>query len=291
MDVAFIGLGKMGSGMARNLLRAGHPVTVFNRTRSKADPLTAEGARVADSLADAIGDCEAVVTMLADDDAVEQTLFSDGGFASALKPGAIHIGSSTISTKLARRLAIEHDKRGQSYVSAPVFGRPDAAEAKKLLVVTAGPSEIVHRCQAVFEAIGRQTFVAGTEPWQANAAKLCGNFMIASMIESFGEAFATLRKANVDPHLFLELMNALFASPVYANYGRIIADEKFEPAGFALKLGLKDIRLALETAQECLAPMPVASLIRDHLLSAMALGEGESDWSSVARVAARNAGL
>jgi 3-hydroxyisobutyrate dehydrogenase-like beta-hydroxyacid dehydrogenase len=208
-----------------------------------------------------------------------------------MTPGAIHIGSSTISTKLARRLAAEHGKRSQSYVSAPVFGRPDAAEAKKLLVIPAGPSQIVDRCQPVFEAVGRQTFVAGAEPWQGNAVKLCGNFMIASMIESFGEAYATLRKANVEPHLFLEVMMALFSSPVYANYGRIIADQKFEPAGFALKLGLKDMRLALETAQECVAPMPVASLIRDHFLSAMALGDGESDWSSLARVAARNAGL
>jgi 3-hydroxyisobutyrate dehydrogenase-like beta-hydroxyacid dehydrogenase len=291
MDVAFVGLGKMGSGMARNLLRAGHRVTVYNRTRSKADSLAAEGAQVADSLADAVRGCDAVQTMLADDDALEQTVFGDGGLASVLPPGAIHIGSSTISTKLARRLAAEHAKHGQSYVSAPVFGRPDVAEAKKLLVVTAGPSEIVRRCQAVFEAIGRQTFVAGTEPWQANAVKLCGNFMIASMIESFAEAFATLRKANVDPHLFLEVMMELFSSPVYANYGRIIADEKFEPAGFALKLGLKDIRLALETAQECQAPMPVASVIRDHLLSGVAQGEGESDWASVARVVARNAGL
>jgi 3-hydroxyisobutyrate dehydrogenase-like beta-hydroxyacid dehydrogenase len=291
MDVAFIGLGKMGSAMARNLLRAGHRVTVYNRTRSKAETLAAEGAHVADSLADAVRDCEAAVTMLADDDAVEQTVFSDGGLASALKPGAIHIGSSTISTKLARRLAAEHVKRGQSYVSAPVFGRPDAAEAKKLLVVAGGPSEIVDRCHTLFEAIGRQSFVAGAEPWQANAVKLCGNFMIASMIESFGEAYATMRKANVDRHVFLEVMIALFSSPIYANYGRIIADEKFEPAGFALKLGLKDIRLALETAQECVAPMPVASIIRDHFLSAMALGDGESDWSSLARVAARNAGL
>jgi 3-hydroxyisobutyrate dehydrogenase-like beta-hydroxyacid dehydrogenase len=291
MDVAFIGLGKMGSAMARNLLRAGHRVTVYNRTRSKADPLGAEGARVADSLADAVRECEVVFTMLADDDAVEQTVFGDGGLASVLKPGAIHIGSSTISTKLARRLAAEHAKRGQSYVSAPVFGRPDAAEAKKLLVIPAGPSQIVDRCQPVFEAIGRQTFVAGTEPWQGNAVKLCGNFMIASMIESFGEAYATLRKANVEPHLFLEVMTALFSSPVYANYGRMIADQKFEPAGFPLKLGLKDIRLALETAEECVAPMPVASLIRDHFLSAIALGDGESDWASLARVAARNAGL
>jgi 3-hydroxyisobutyrate dehydrogenase-like beta-hydroxyacid dehydrogenase len=291
MNVSFIGLGKMGSGMARNLLRAGHTVTVYNRTRSKADPLAAEGARVADSPAGAVRDCEVVVTMLADDDAVEQAVFGDGGLASALKAGAIHISSSTISTKLARHLAAEHAKRGQQYVSAPVFGRPEAAQAKQLLVVAAGPTETVNRCQPVFSAIGRQTFVAGAEPSQANAVKLCGNFMIASMIESFGETYATLRKASVAPHLFLDVMNALFASPAYANYGRIIADEQFEPAGFALKLGFKDIRLALETAQECAAPMPVASLIHDHFLSAIAHGQGESDWSSLGRIAARNAGL
>lgn len=291
MNVAFVGLGKMGSGMARNLLRAGYQVTVYNRTRSKADPLAADGARVADSLADAVRDCEAVVTMLADDDAVEQAVFGDGGLASVMKPGTIHISSSTISTNLARRLAAEHARRGQSYLSAPVFGRPDAAESKNLLVIPAGPAQIVDRCKVIFEAIGRQTFVAGAEPWQANAVKLCGNFMTASMIEGFGESYATLRKANVDPHLFLEVMVALFASPVYANYGRIIADERFDPAAFALKLGFKDIRLLLETSRECMAPMPVASLIWDQFLSAMALGQGESDWSSVARIAARNAGL
>jgi len=176
-------------------------------------------------------------------------------------------------------------------VSAPVFGRPEAAEAKKLLVVTAGPAETVNRCKPVFDAMGRQTFVAGVEPWQANAVKLCGNFMIASMLETFGEAFATLRKANVAPHLFLDVMNALFASPVYAGSGRMIAEEQFEPAGFALKLGLKDIRLALETAQECASPMPIASLVRDHFLTAIALGQADLDWSSIARIAARNAGL
>jgi 3-hydroxyisobutyrate dehydrogenase-like beta-hydroxyacid dehydrogenase len=277
--------------MARNLLRAGHTLTVYNRTRSKAEPLAAEGARVADSPAAAVRECEVVVTMLADDDAVEQAVFGDAGLASGLKAGAVHISSSTISTNLARRLAAEHAKRGQEYLSAPVFGRPEAAEAKKLVVVTAGPTQTVNRCQPVFDAVGRQTFVAGAEPSQANAVKLCGNFMIASMIETFGEAYATLRKANVAPHMFLDVMNALFASPVYANYGRIIADEQFEPAGFALKLGLKDIRLVLETAQECVAPMPVASLIRDHFLSAIALGQGESDWSSLGRIPARHAGL
>jgi 3-hydroxyisobutyrate dehydrogenase-like beta-hydroxyacid dehydrogenase len=291
MILAFIGLGKMGAGMARNLLRAGNDVTVYNRTRGKADSLAAEGARVTESISEAVRDCEAVVTMVADDYAVEQTVLGDGGLATALQPGAIHIGCSTIGTALARRLTAQHAEHGQDYVSACVFGRPEAAEAKKLLVVTAGPAETVNRCQPVFDAIGRQTFIAGGEPWQANAAKLCGNFMIASMIETFGEAFATLRKANVSPHLFLDVMNALFASPVYANYGRIIAEEQFEPAGFALKLGFKDVGLALETARECASPMPVASVIRDHFLTAIALGQADLDWSSVARIASRNAGL
>jgi len=158
-------------------------------------------------------------------------------------------------------------------------------------VVAAGASDLIQRAQPIFDAIGRQTFVVGAEAWQANAAKVCGNFMIASMIETFGEAFAVLRKAGVPPATFLEIMNALFASPVYAGYGRIIAEEKFEPAGFALTLGLKDVRLALATAEECSAPMPIASLLRDHLLSAMANGQEELDWSSVAQVSARNAGI
>ena len=281
----------MGSGMARNLLRVGHDVAVYNRSPAKAEALAADGARVVDSPADACRHADAVLTMLADDQAVEELVFGENGIASALATGAVHISHSTISTALARRLATEHRKRGQGYLSVPVFGRPEAAESKKLLVVAAGPAELLDRCQPIFDAIGRQTFVVGPEPWQANAAKLCGNFMIASMIETFGEAIAVLRKATVSPHAFLEIMNALFASPVYSGYGRIIADGKFEPAGFALKLGLKDVRLALETAEECAAPMPLASLLRDQLLSAVANGQVELDWSSVVQVAARNEGL
>ena len=279
----------MGSGMARNLVRAGHDVTVYNRSREKSEAI--EGARVADSPADAARGSEIVVTMLADDRAVDDVVFGDRGIASALRAGAIHISSSTISTALARRLAAVHASRNQGYISAPVFGRPEAAEAKRLVVAAAGPADLIERCRPVFDAIGRQTFVVGEEPWQANAVKVCGNFMIASMLESFGEAFATLRKAGVDPHTFLEIMNSLFASPVYANYGRTIADEQFEPAGFAVKLGLKDVRLVLQTAEECAAPMPFASVIRDHFLSAMAQGQSEMDWSSLALVAARQAGL
>jgi 3-hydroxyisobutyrate dehydrogenase-like beta-hydroxyacid dehydrogenase len=291
MKIGFIGLGQMGSGIAHNLLRAGHQVTVYNRSRQKAEALSQDGARVADSPADACRGAEAVFTMLADDAAMEHVVFGENGIASALAKNAVHISSSTISTALARRLAAEHAQRGQSYLSVPVFGRPEAAEGKKLLVVVAGNQELVERFSPLFDAIGRQTFIVGDEPWQANALKLCGNFMIASMLESFAEAFATLRKAGVPPQAFLEIMSTLFGSPVYSNYGRLIVDGKFEPAGFALQLGLKDVRLVLQTAEECAAPMPLASVIRDQFLSAMAHGQAEQDWSSLSKVAARNAGL
>jgi len=291
MKLGFIGLGRMGSGIARNLMRAGHQVTVFNRSRERAEALAADGARVAGSPAEACRDCEAALSMLADDRAVEEVAFGGDGMASGLAPGAVHVSCSTIGTAMARRLAEEHGRRGQGYLSAPVFGRPEAAEAKKLIVVAGGAAELIERCRPVFDAIGRETFVAGAEPWQANAVKLCGNFMIASMLETFGEAFATLRKAGVDRHLFLETMIALFGSPVYANYGRMMADERFDPAGFALTLGLKDVRLVLQTAEECASPMPLASLIRDHLLSGVAQGQADLDWSSIARVIARDAGL
>jgi len=291
MKIAFIGLGRMGTGMARNLLRAGHSVAVFNRSRAKAEALACDGARVASSPADACRDAEVVMTMVADDHALEEIVFGNDGIASGLKPGSIHLSHSTISTVLARRLTAEHAQRKQGYASVPVFGRPQAAESKNLVVVAAGSADILDRCRPLFDAIGRQTFVIGTEPWQANVAKVCGNFMVISIIEALGEAYATLRKAGVAPEMFLEVMNSLFASQVIAGYGKIIAEENFTPAGFALPLGLKDVRLVLAAAEEVAAPMPLASLIHDHLLSALAQGQGEMDWSSMTQVIARNAGL
>lgn len=231
------------------------------------------------------------MTMLADDHALEQVIFGEDGIAAALQEDCVHISHSTISTTLARRLTAEHAQRKQGFLSAPVFGRPEAAEAKRLLVLAAGPSELVERYRPLLDAIGRQTFVVGAEPWQANIAKLCGNFMIVSAIESFGEAAATLRKAHVEPEMFLEVMTALFASPVITNYGRAIVEDKFEPAGFALRLGLKDVRLMLAAAEECTSPMPLASVVRDQFIAALAQGQGEMDWSSVARIPARAAGL
>jgi 3-hydroxyisobutyrate dehydrogenase-like beta-hydroxyacid dehydrogenase len=281
----------MGLAMARNLLRSGHEVVAHNRHRDKAQVLCADGAQVADSPEQACRGAAAVMTMLSDDAAVEAVVFGEQGIAGALENDCVHVSHSTISTALARKLATEHARRGQRYLSVPVFGRPEAADAKKLLVVAGGAPDVIERCCPLFDAIGRIVFIAGTEPWQANAVKLSGNFMLASMMETFGEAFAMLRKSGVNPHIFLEIMNSLFASPVYANYGRIIADEQFEPAGFALKLGLKDARLALAAAEECSAPMPIASLIRDHFIAAIAQGQAEHDWSSITRVSARNAGL
>ena len=291
MKIGFIGLGNMGSPIARNLLRAGHLLKVYNRSREKAEGLAREGASVASSPAAAARDSETVFSMLSDDLAETEINFGEDGIMAGLEKGATHVSTSTISVKLAKRLAEEHDARKQIYMSAPVFGRPDAAEAKRLVVVVAGESKVIEHHWSLLDAIGRQTFVAGPEPWQANLVKLCGNFMIASMLESFGEAFATMRKAGIDRHLFYNVMNELFASPVYKNYGNIMANEMFEPAGFALRLGLKDVRLVLDAALDLSVAMPFASILRDHLISAIANGQQDLDWSSLAQVSARNAGL
>ncbi len=281
----------MGAGMARNLLRAGHEVTVYNRTREKAETLRSNGAQVADSPAEAVREAEAVFTILSDDRAVADVVFGENGIASALKKGAAHVSSSTISVEFGRKLNEEHTRRGQVFVAANVFGRPEAAEKKQLIVVAAGESSTIERLRPLFDAVGKKTFIAGDEPWNANAMKLCGNFMIASMLETFSEAFATLRKAELNHHLFLEIVNELFASPVYKNYGQIVADERFDPAGFELKLGLKDVRQAIEAAERFGVAMPFASVIRDHLISAMAHGQEKLDWSSIALVLTRSAGI
>lgn len=281
----------MGSAIAGNLLKAGHDVTVFNRTPGKSTELEKAGAKAAPSIAQAAHNCEAAFTMLADDAALLEVTLGADGLATSLPQGAAHISMSTIGVATAKQVAQEHAARKQEMVSAPVFGRPDAAEAKRLLVVAAGPAAAVERARPLLDAVGRQTYVAGKEAWQANLVKLNGNFMIASVLETFGEAFATIRKAGVDHHLFHEIMTELFGSPVYKSYGAAIANEKFEPAGFALKLGLKDIRLGLEAASELNSPMPFASVLRDHFLSALANGQEQWDWSSVGMVAARASGL
>jgi 3-hydroxyisobutyrate dehydrogenase-like beta-hydroxyacid dehydrogenase len=257
-------------------------VIAYNRTRRHAEPLRADGAQIAGSPADAVRDAEALVTMLADDQAVADVLF--GGAAEAMPRGAVHASMSTISVDLSRGLAEEHHRRGQQYVAAPVFGRPDAAAFQKLWIVAAGAERAVEHARPLLEAMGRGLTVVGTEPAAANAVKLAGNFTLASMIETLGEAFRLMRGSGVEPRQFLEVIgNALFQSPVYANYGGIIADEKFEPAGFKLTLGLKDVRLLLAAADGAGVPMPFAGVLRDRFLEAVAHGRGNSDWSAVAK--------
>jgi 3-hydroxyisobutyrate dehydrogenase-like beta-hydroxyacid dehydrogenase len=292
MKIAFIGLGNMGSHMARHLLRAGHDVTVWNRTPSKADQLSAEGAKVGRSAGETVKDAEAVITMLADDHAVELAILHSGGVLENLPKGAVHISMSTISVALSQKLAEEHSKRRQQYIAAPVFGRPEAAEAGKLFVVAAGDKSAVELCKPLLEALGQRVFVIGDKPEMANVVKLSGNFLIASVIESLGEAIALTRKYGIAPHDYVEfLTNSLFAAPVYKTYGGIIAEEKYAPAGFKLRLGLKDVRLALAAAEAVDAPLPFASVLRDHMLSAIGRGMEDLDWSSTAKLAAENAGL
>jgi 3-hydroxyisobutyrate dehydrogenase-like beta-hydroxyacid dehydrogenase len=292
MKVGFIGLGNMGAAIARNLIKAGHTLTVYNRTRSRAEAFASVGARVAETPADAASDAEALITMLADDRALEDVVFSPGNAIEALPAGAVHISMSTISVSLSRRLAEAHREKQQYYLAAPVFGRPDAAAAAKLFIMAAGPSAQLELCQPLFDAIGQKTFIVGEEAQAANVIKLAGNFLITTVIESLGEAFAFGRKFEVDPHAFLEILtNSLFTAPVYRNYGSMIASDKFEPAGFKLPLGLKDNRLLLAAAEEAQVPMPMASLVHDRFVAALAQGLEESDWAAIARISYNDAGL
>src|SRR5579863_8029329 len=291
MDVGLIGLGGMGTGMAKSLLRAGHRVTVFNRTRSKAEALRSDGATVALSPTDA---CRAgvVMTMLADDAALESQVFSDGGILASLPRGGIHISCSTISVALSDRLAAAHAAAGQQFVSCPVFGRPDAAEGGRLAVVVAGPQDAVDRCKPLFDSLGPKLLVVGERPSLANVVKLSGNFLIASVLESLSEALAFARKSGVDPAVLMDfLTSTLFNAPVYKIYGGLIVEGKYDKVGFALPLGLKDVRLVLQAAEAKSVPMPIASLVRDRFLTAIARGNGDKDWSALGLIAAEDAGL
>jgi 3-hydroxyisobutyrate dehydrogenase-like beta-hydroxyacid dehydrogenase len=290
MKVGFIGLGQMGSGMAANLLKGGHEVTVYNRTSGKAQKLVEQGAHYAARVADACRG-EAVVTMLADDNAVESVAFGDAGVIRNLRPGAIHVSASTISVALSEKMTAEHQTSGQRYVSAPVFGRPDAAAAARLFVTVAGAPDAVDTCMPLFEAIGQRTFRFGSKPSDANLVKLSGNFLISSVIEALAEAMALVGKAGLDQHQYLDfLTSTLFNAPVYKTYGGLIADQKFVPAGFVAPLGFKDNRLVLAAAETLRVPLPLASLIYNRFLTLLARGGENLDWSAISLMAAEDAG-
>ena len=292
MKIGFLGLGQMGAGMAANLLRAGHEVVVWNRSPQKAQPLVAKGAVLARTARDAASGRDVIMSMLADDAALEQVLLGNDGVFEGLPRGALHISASTIAVATADRVAALHAARGLRFLSAPVFGRPEAAAAAKLFVVAAGAQSDYTAASALFPAISQKVFYIGEKPSSANLVKLCGNFMLLAAIEAFAEAMTLAQKGGVAKKQLLEVMTgSIFDTPAYKNYGAALAEERFKPAGFAAPLGLKDMRLVGESAETLRVPMPVLNILRDHLLQTIGTEGEDIDWAGIGGIISKNGGL
>lgn len=290
MKVGFIGLGRMGQAIASRILDAGHELVVYNRTRSKADALEKAGATVADSIGDAVKGRDLVITMLTDDAALKQV--AESGLIANLKKGGIHAPMGTHSVTALTELDAAHKAAGQKLVACPVLGRPDAAAAGQLGLVPAGPSDAIAALKPIFDVVGRRAFTAGTNPAGASAVKLANNMVLGCAIEAMAEGFALTRKFGVEPAVFNEVLtDGLFAAPAYKVYGNIIAKQAYDQAGFTTRLGLKDANLMLAAGQAANVPLPSCNVYRDRLIGAIAHGEGDLDWSVMARDQARASGL
>jgi 3-hydroxyisobutyrate dehydrogenase-like beta-hydroxyacid dehydrogenase len=290
--VGFIGLGAMGTPIAANLVAAGIMPVVWNRTASRSQPLAAKGAPIASSPGETASPGGIVITMLADDAAVESVVVGDSGIAARLASGGIHLSMSTIAPAMARRLAQYHAGHGSIYLAAPVFGRPDNAAQHQLVVCTSGPLAAKQRVKPLLDVVARAVFDFGEEPGAANVVKLCGNFLIASALEAIAEALTMAEKNGVERRPVAEMLGkTLFACPVYQRYGEAIAAKCRTPAGFRMPLGLKDIELVLEAAGQVRTPMPLAALLRERLISGLAKGRAEMDWSALALGALDDAGI
>ncbi|APA86349.1 NAD(P)-dependent oxidoreductase [Paraburkholderia sprentiae WSM5005] len=288
MDIGFIGLGEMGAAMVANIVKAGHQVRVWNRSPEKAQPLAGLGAQIVATPAEAFAG-DAVFSMLADDAALREVITAS--LLEHAPRGLIHANMATISVALAEELATAHASRGVHYVAAPVLGRPDVAAAGKLTIVAGGPAESIDRIQPIFDALGQKTWRIGSLPQQANVMKLAANFMLGAAIETLGEAAALVTGHGLPMQDFLDVITSgLFPGPVYSGYGKLIAEQRFEPALFKARLGLKDVRLALAAADAVTTPMPVASVVRDSLIEAIAHGDGEKDFAVLGQIAIRRAG-
>jgi 3-hydroxyisobutyrate dehydrogenase-like beta-hydroxyacid dehydrogenase len=287
--VGFIGLGNMGEPIAGNILRAGFPLKVFNRTASKAAGLTAQGAKLAASAAEVAERGGIVCTMLADDRAVEEICGGEDSFVKRLGQGGVHLSMSTIAPATARQLAAQHKKYGVEYVASPVFGRPEAAAAAKLFVCVAGSALAKKNVEPILKTIAQGIFDFGEDPGSANVVKLCGNFLVASTVAALAEMLILAEKNGVSKKAMAEMIGKF--SPLHHSYASMMAEGRFEPAGFRLALGLKDINLVLETAAASVTPLPIASLLHDRWLASMAKGRANLDWSAVILDVAENAGI
>ncbi|HVG51701.1 MAG TPA: NAD(P)-dependent oxidoreductase [Xanthobacteraceae bacterium] len=292
MKIGFVGLGRMGQAMAKRLLDAKHDVAVYNRTPDKLKELTAAGAKAVTSIADAARYGEAVFTMLADDDALKEVTEQKGGLLESLPKGSIHICAGTHSVAATQGLAAAHKQAGQIMIASPMLGRPEVVASGQAGVVVAGPADSVAKCKPLFEAIGRRAFEGGEDPVSAAAIKIANNFVLGCAIEAMGEGFALVRKYGVVPDVFYDVMtDGLFASSAYKIYGKLIAEERYLPAGQRAILGLKDANLALAAGGAVGVPLPSGNVWRDRLVGAVAHGEGEHDWAVMAKDQARASGL
>ena len=292
MTIAFLGLGSMGVGIAANLVKAGHDVSVWNRSAGKDHALVEAGATSAKSPMEAAEDASVVFTMLADDAALMAVLDAESGLLQGMARNTLHVSLSTISVAAADKVAKAHASHGQRFISAPVFGRPDAAAAGTLFIVAAGAAADLDEAEPFFGAIGQRVFRVGEKPSQANLVKLCGNFTIMAAIEAMAEGMTLAEKGGVPKAMLHEVLTGtLFGSPIYQNYGKIIVEERYTPAGFKAPLGLKDLRLAGDAAEKYRVPMPLLSLLRNQLIQTIANEGEEIDWSGIGRTVAKNAGL
>jgi len=292
MKVGFIGVGRMGQAMARRLLDAKHDVGIYNRTAAKAKPLADAGAKVVSSIAEAAHYGEAVYTMLADDAALEDVVFQNGGLLQSLPKGGIHVCAGTHGIAVIRKLKAVHTEKGQMLVTAPMLGRPELVSSGQAGIVASGPAEAMARCKPAFDAIGRRTFEAGDDPEAAAAIKITNNFVLGCAIEAMGEGMSLVRKYGVPPSVFYEVMtDGLFNCSAYKVYGKIIVDESYAKVGQMAVLGLKDSNLALLAGELVGVPLPSGNVWRDRLVGAVAHGDGDKDWAVMALEQARASGL
>jgi 3-hydroxyisobutyrate dehydrogenase-like beta-hydroxyacid dehydrogenase len=291
-NIGFIGLGNMGQPMVSNLLTAGYGVRVYNRTPGKAQALVAQGAEEMRQPSEVAKPGTTVITMVADDRALEAVVLGENGILERLNPGGIHLSMSTIAPATARKLAHQHAAHGSTYVAAPVFGRPQAVAARQIWICLSGPVAARERVHPILQTLGQGVFSFGDDPAAANVVKLVGNFLIASAIEAMAEGLTLAEKNGISRAAVTDMLSqTLFACLVYKNYGALIAEQRYRPAGFKLSLGLKDIDLVLQTAAASKMPMPVASQLHDRLIAAMAKGREDLDWAAIAINVAEDAGL
>lgn len=290
--IGFIGLGNMGRPIASNLLKAGYDLHVYNRDASKAAPLIAEGAHQGLRPDEVVQPGGIAITMLADDAALEQVTLGEDGILKRLGPGGVHISMSTVSPAIARRMADLHAQHGCAYVAAPVFGRPEAAAAKQLWICLAGAPAAKERVHPILQTIGQGVFDFGEEPAMANVVKLCGNFLIGSAMEAMAEALTLAEKNGIERTAVINMFGqTLFACPIYQNYGKMIAEKRYTPVGFRMSLGLKDLTLLLDAAQQAIMALPIADVVHDRFLTGVAKGRGEMDWTALSMLVAEDAGL